>query len=83
MGSRLGLLVSTVIGSVLSAVYWVVLFQAVYSLSATDSAPDLPQRDPGAMPLLVGLGGFALYVAAAWAWRSAELRWISGRSPPP
>lgn len=78
MKTRGLLLVSTVLGALLSAVYWIVLFQAVYALSARDTAPGLPAREAGTTPLLAGVAGFIVYVAIAWVWRALEIRWIVG-----
>lgn len=78
MRSSLKLLISTIAGAVASALYWVILFQAVYSLSAQDYAPDVPEHQTsGILPLLLGIGGFVLYVVAAWLWRRMEMRWMT------
>lgn len=76
MKNRLLLLLTTTLGAVLSGIYWVLLFQTVYSLSATDTAPGVPEREAGMAPLLVGIAGLVLYVLLAWGWRWLEIRWI-------
>jgi len=70
------LLLSTATGALLSAAYWVLLFQVVYSLSAGDAAPGVVSDRSGPPPMLVAIAGFIVYVALAWGWRTLEIRWI-------
>lgn len=76
------LLASTILGAILSAVYWVVLFQMFYAMSAADYAPGMAQPEgiPG-KALAIAIAGFAIYVGAAWLWRAMELRWMASGKP--
>lgn len=64
-------LLSTVVGSLLTGLYWIAFFYVAYGLTAGDVSPGRPSSGV-ATAVLVYVGGFAIYAALAWAWRSID-----------
>lgn len=65
-------LLSTVVGSILTGLYWIAFFYVAYGLTAGDPRPGEPAAGIGTT-VAVYAAGFALYALLAWGWRSIDL----------
>lgn len=68
-------LVSTLVGSLLTGLYWFAFFFVAYGITAGDPAPGTPASGIG-LTITVHLAGLLLYAAFAWGWRSLDFAWL-------
>lgn len=70
------LVASTIIGSVLTGVYWLAFFALAYGLTGGDyrpgTGPSDGQRQIAA--IVIWAMGFVVYAGLAWAWRRIDFR---------
>lgn len=70
------LLLSTLIGSVLTGLYWVGFFYVAYGLTGGDYRPGTGPSDTRRTmtAAFVWIGGFVVYALLAWVWRRIDFR---------
>lgn len=74
------LLLSTLLGSLLTGAYWIAFFAVAYALTAGDYRPGAGPSDSRGVTTawLVWIIGFGIYAVLAWVWRRIDFR-LAGR----
>ncbi len=70
------LFVSTIVGSILTGLYWIGFFYIAYGMTAGDTRPGTEASGARGTvtALFVWVGGFAVYMLLAWGWRRIDFR---------
>ena len=81
MAPRSARILSTIVGSIVTGVYWIAFFYIAYALTSGDRRPGTPGGDSGGTvtAIIVYAIGFALYALVAWVWRSIDLKLLGVR----
>lgn len=77
MTPRNRLILSTVAGTLASAVYWWLFFMVAFSITAgdyRDDAVEPSQAEALVTCIIVYGGGVVLYAIGAWFWRKMDFR---------
>lgn len=71
------MILSTIAGTLASALYWWCFFAVAFSVTAADYRTDTDAPSDGMRTLtsiVVFAGGLTIYAVGAWLWRRVDLR---------
>jgi len=79
---RRALIISTIVGTIVSGIYWLAFFALAYGLTAGDYRPGTGPSDTqrSITAAAIWAAGFVGFAIIAWIWRAIDFRIAKTRS---